>query len=771
MSPDTDAPHLQVLHAGETCRSICHAARLRLLVDAADYFAAVRSAIVRARHSVTIVGWDIDSRLELVPGGAGDGYPQPLGDFLAAVAAARPALRVRILAWDFAMLYALEREWLPAFKLGWRSGRRMHFRLDGQHPPGASHHQKLVVVDDRLAFVGGIDLTRSRWDTSAHAPHDPRRRNGTRQPYAPSHDVQVMFDGDAARAVGALAAERWRQAQVVGRHAAAQDIDDLQDTSLADAAAARAQHGSGAQDNASVPNHGGNPSNPSDSNNQDDPSNQDDPNNQDDPSDQALWPPAFAPDIEDVWLGIALTCAPHTCRTGCQQIHALYRAAIGASRKTIYIENQYFTASALADALQARLARPDAPTVAAVLPREQTGWLQSATMGTLRARLYRRLRESDSLGRLQLYAPWIEGLGDAFINVHSKLMIVDDELLVIGSANFNNRSMVLDTECDVALEAAGDARVRRAIAAMRNGLLAEHLGVTRAQVEAAFERFDGDIHRVIASLGGGARTLSTLEPSVSPGLEQWVPESAVVDPERPAVPDEVVRQFVPGRGGRPVTARLLLLGLCALFAVAMTLAWHYTPLAQFVSLTRVGEAARALAATRFGPVLVVGAYALAAIASVPVTVLIVCAGLLFGALAGSLYALAGSLLAALVSYAIGRWAGREAVRRRAGSRLNRLSKRLGRQGLAAVVVLRLLPLAPFVLVNLAAGASHIALRDYLLGTLIGMGPGIVLGTAFAQQLAAAVRHPAPGSVAMLVAIGVALVGFSVALKRFLGGRQ
>ncbi|MFP4901053.1 VTT domain-containing protein [Paraburkholderia sp. BR14261] len=724
--PRAGSPNL--LQPGQTCECVRHAARFRLLIDAADYFAALRVAIVRARRSVIIVGWDIDSRMTLVPAGAGDGFPEPLGDFLAAVVASRPLLHVRILAWDFAMLYALEREWLPAYKLGWRSGKRMDVRLDSHHPPGASHHQKMVVVDDRLAFVGGIDLARSRWDSSAHAPYEPRRSNGPRQYYGPTHDIQAMFDGEAARTVAAIANERWHMAQRVSRRAPrAQEVSPWPATEPVR---------SPASPSASV-----------------------------DP-----WPPGYAPDIEDVKLGIALTCAPHDHREGVQQIGALYRAAIDAARRTLYIENQYFTASAVGDALAQRLSQPDPPAVAAVMPREQTGWLQAATMGTLRARLYRRLRDMDRYARLRLYSPWSGDSGDISINVHSKLMIVDDTLLIVGSANLNNRSMVLDTECNVVLEAAGDQRVRAAIAAIRNALLAEHLGGDRAQVDAAFVRFEGDIHRVIGAFAGGTRGLHVLEPKVSAMLDQWVPESAVVDPEQPAVPDEVVREFVPGRGGRSITGRLMLLGLGALFAVLMTLAWHYTGLARYANLGSIGNAARALAAARFGPMLLVGAYALAAVASVPVTVLIVCAGVLFGAFAGSLYALAGSLLAALITYSIGRWAGRDAVRRHAGSRLNLLSARLGKQGVAAVVVLRILPLAPFVLVNLAAGASHIGLRDYLLGTLIGMGPGIILGATFAQQLAAAVHHPGVGSVALLVAIGAVLVALSAALQRFFGAR-
>lgn len=709
--PALDNARASLLRAGDTCACVRHANRLRILVDGAAYFAVLRAAIIRARHSVFIVGWDIDSRMQLVPGDPADGLPGPLGEFLCAVAAARPQLHVRILAWDFAMLYAMEREWLPSYKLGWRTPHHVSFRLDGRHPPGASHHQKIVVIDDCVAFVGGIDLTRSRWDTPAHTPREPLRRNGPKRFYAPTHDVQAMFDGEAAAAVGALVRQRWRHAG--GRHAQI-DIE---------------------RPNATPP------------------------GPQHDP-----WPPNEAADIENVDLGISITEPPFDGRPASQQIRALYLAAISAARGNIYIENQYFTASAIGDALAARLGERQGPAVAVVVPREQTGWLQATTMGTLRARLYRRLAQADAHHRLKMYSPWIDGLGDAFINVHSKLMTVDDELLVIGSANLNNRSMVLDSECDIVLEARGEPRVRAMIAGVRNRLLAEHLDVPLAAVDNAFA--DGaDVNRVISDLRHDGRTLAPLEPSVSPELERVVPEAALIDPETPSAPDEVVSQFVPGGNGRSLAARVLLLGALALGALAMTLAWKHTSLSQLLSLEAIGHFTRTLAASRFGPPLIVGAYALAAVASVPITVLIALAGLLFGPVAGSAYALAGTLISAIVTYCIGAWAGRDAVRQRAGTRLNRLSERMGKQGIVAVVVLRVVPLAPFMLVNLAAGASHIGLRDYLIGTVIGMGPGIVLAATFANQLVTVLRHPSVGPMLLLAAIGIALIGGSFALQR------
>jgi phospholipase D1/2 len=108
-----------------------------------------------------------------------------LGKFLNAKAERSPELQIYILCWDFAMIYAFERQFLPLFQLDWNVHRRIHLHMDNEHPIGAAHHQKIVVIDDRLAFCGGIDLTKRRWDTPEHKPHDPRRKDPDGKPYEP----------------------------------------------------------------------------------------------------------------------------------------------------------------------------------------------------------------------------------------------------------------------------------------------------------------------------------------------------------------------------------------------------------------------------------------------------------------------------------------------------------------------------------------------------------------------------------------------------------
>lgn len=700
-----------LLEVGRNCESICRADRFALLIDGSSYFPVLREALLRAQRTIFIVGWDIDSRMRLAPEGANDGLPDPLGDFLQSLSAIRRRLRVYILAWDFAMIYAFEREWMPVYQTGWRSHRGIVFRQDGTHPRGASHHQKLVVVDDRLAFVGGLDLTRSRWDTPAHLPSDERRRDANGLPYGPFHDVQAMFDGDAAAAIGALARDRWQR-------------------SCGKRIAVRAHR---AVDRDADP-----------------------------------WPPSADVELRDVMVGISLTEPPYRSRNAVQHIRTLTADLIRTARQDIYFENQYFTAGIVREALCPRLAQKDAPDVAAVVPRMQSGWLQEATMGVLRARLHRALAEADSNGRYRMYCPHIEGLGNGCLNVHSKVTIVDDTVLTVGSANLNNRSMVLDTECNVTIDANGDPRIREAIAQWRNRLLAEHLDVPEDDVARAFasgRRLNAVIDTLMRDDG---RSLRPFTPVITADLDALVPLNAWLDPEQPIEPDALVREFVPQGRHKSLTARFLVLGAFVFILAALAVAWRFTAIGHHLNLAELAALIRRIDALPFAPVIVLTGYVVAAVVSVPITLLIAATGLVFGAWPGIGYALGGTLLSAVATYGIGYLLGRDVVRRLAGSRANRLSERIGKRGIVTVVVLRLLPIAPFTIVNLVAGASHIRLRDYLIGSIVGMVPGILLTVTFAHQLLRAIRHPGVGSVATMVAIGLALVGVSVVLQRWLG---
>ncbi|MGE5339188.1 MAG: VTT domain-containing protein [Gemmatimonadota bacterium] len=682
---------------------------MSFIIDGADYFAAFRAAARRARHSIAIVGWDVDSRIRLVPDGAGDGLPESLGEFLRALLRRARGLQVYVLDWDFAMLVAEGREPRPVYAAGWRTQRRLHFHLDSTHPLGASHHQKIVVIDDALAFVGGFDLTHCRWDTSEHTVGDPRRRHPEGKPCMPFHDLMMAVDGSAAAALGGVVRERWRRAtgRSIGvRHAAA---------------------------------------------------------------DPDLWPEALPVDLHDARVAIARTEPAYRQWPEVQEIKQLYLDGIAAARHHLYLENQYFSAAAVAGALERRLMEPQGPDVVLVSRCRDTGWLEESTMGVLRARLHRRLREADRHGHYSGFYPVVPGLGDEYVNVHSKLLIADDELVTIGSANFNNRSMGFDTECNLAIEAAGDERVRAAIRKLRHRLLAEHLGTDAAAVARA-ERRNGGLLAVIAGLRGGDRSLVVLEPEVSAALDAIIPPGEYVDPERPVALERLVAELVPAEASAPLTRRLVTVGLLLVAFVALAAAWRWTPLGDWLDLARLVEEVSGLRQQPLAPAIVLLGYVVAGFLVVPVTVLIAATVFVFGPWLGSFYALAGASLSALATYGAGRALGRDIVRSLAGPRLNRLSRMLGERGILAMATVRLLPLAPYSIVNLVAGATQIRTRDFLAGTMIGLSPGIAGIALFTDRIVAAIRSPGKLTLGALAVVAMSVVLVGLILRRWLARR-
>lgn len=210
-SADRGGARDTLFRPGRNCWQVARANRVGLLVEGAGYFPAFAQAALEARHSILISAWEIHSRTHLHHGIRR--VPEELGEFLNFLVRRRRSLHVRILAWDYPLVFAKDREITFPYAIGWKPHRRVHICYDGKVPTGAAHHQKLVVVDGAIGFCGGLDLTRSRWDTSEHRPQDPRRINpGEDEIYAPFHDMMMLVDGEAARALESILRARWQLA-------------------------------------------------------------------------------------------------------------------------------------------------------------------------------------------------------------------------------------------------------------------------------------------------------------------------------------------------------------------------------------------------------------------------------------------------------------------------------------------------------------------------------------------------------------------------------
>jgi phosphatidylserine/phosphatidylglycerophosphate/cardiolipin synthase-like enzyme/uncharacterized membrane protein YdjX (TVP38/TMEM64 family) len=693
---------------GANCWRTTTAAQAAFLVDGEAYFAAFHEALGRARHQVLVLAWDIDSQVALLRGERASGHPcVSLVERLSEVLDAEPGLRIYLLDWDFSVIYTFEREWVPVFRLPWRRRRRLAFESDGELPAGASHHQKVVVIDDAVAFSGGLDLTHSRWDTSEHRPSHPERRRNDGMPYGPFHDVQALIAGETAAALGELARQRWHRATGT-------KIKPPPPAAWAE-----------------------------------------------------RWPAGVEPVLDDVPVAIARTIAPFAGFPGRREVVTAFLDQVRAARRYLYFESQYLTSDAVVTALCGRLQEEDGPEVVIIVPREASGWLEERTMGEGRDRSASRLRESDAHGRLRILCPMTSGRGNerSFVNVHAKVLIVDDRWIRIGSANLSNRSMMLDTECDLIFDTDGRDGAARALLAR---LLGEHSGRGTEAASRALAQGDGLLAAIDALLEDDGR----LEPLPEQDTGQLrSPVLGIADPERPLEPEAFIRLF--GGGGDPSFDRKagwLRLLLVLVLLAGLAIAWRTTPVSEWLSAATLTDLQRQAGEAGWMPAAAVLAFPLASLAVAPVTLLIALAAVVFGPYEGFLVSAAGVFLAAVLNYGIGAFLGRSAVRRMAGPRVNRISRRLARQGIVAVAAIRMVPVAPFTVVNVVAGASHIRLRDYLLGTLLGMGPGMAALAWLAGNAGKLAGSPDLREVSLFLAGLGLLLGAVVGLRMWLGRR-
>jgi uncharacterized membrane protein YdjX (TVP38/TMEM64 family) len=324
--------------------------------------------------------------------------------------------------------------------------------------------------------------------------------------------------------------------------------------------------------------------------------------------------------------------------------------------------------------------------------------------------------------------------------------------------------MCLDTECNLALEANGDPRIRRVIARLRARLMGEHLGVP---AETVLQVRHQSLHAAIEALcDEGRRFLEAMEPAVDPAVDAIVPDHEVLDPDGPLDPDILVADLLAAPGVRKrVLSRLGILVAGAVVLAAVALAWRYTSLNEYVTLQNLLQVGERVRAAPWAPLAVVAAYVVLGFLVVPLTAMIAVTAALYSPWVAVPLSLAGALASGAATFAVGRVLTRGTVRGIAGPRMSALSRRLRKRGLLAVLLVRLLPVAPYTIVNLVAGASRIRWRDFLIGTALGLLPGLVLTSAFVDRAIAAVVSPSPQTLATLVIVVAAIVALAVALRR------
>jgi phosphatidylserine/phosphatidylglycerophosphate/cardiolipin synthase-like enzyme/membrane protein DedA with SNARE-associated domain len=678
------------LHEGQNCWRRSHIRDGGFILSGQDFFRAFRQALLQAERYVYILAWDISESIELARvEGFDDGYPLTMNEFIFSVLDARPELEIYILLWDYSMVYLAEREWLPFTKWREKGHPQLHLETDDAIDIGASHHQKVIVVDDALAFCGGFDLSTWRWDTTEHHPDDPRRTTPNGESYQPYHDVQVVCTGEVAKDLGDLCAQRWLRG--TGNELPRRD---------------------------SLP-------------------------------ENVPWPASVTRDLKDTEVGIALTYSSYKEYQAAFQIRALYLDIIRSAEHYIYIENQYLSSHEMTNALITRLKDKEGPEIVIILTRE-AGWAEESTLGVLRDRLLEKLVKADRYGRFSVFYPFVEDESGqrTQVYVHAKLLIADDRMIIAGSANLSNRSMKVDSEVDLILTFQNAAEEVRHLL---HRLLAIHFNCSEDVVIRSRDN-ERSLCSMIEELGNGRlHRLRKLEAGTSSFVLRKLADTQLLDPDEPLSPASWMREVIQDNqekkkktkkegGDKPKRLRYLKWSLILLVGVLTV--WLLNTLWGGVLDKEV--IAGYLEGFRNSPLIVpiiTVIFLVSGLITAPLNVLLVASTVAIGPWITLGCGLSGSLLSAAIAFWAGKRFGKPLLQKMTGEKLEKLSQKLARRGVLSIALIRLVPVAPFVVVNLVAGFSKIRFSPFFFGSILGMVPGMSAVVWITEQVQSAVAKP------------------------------
>jgi phosphatidylserine/phosphatidylglycerophosphate/cardiolipin synthase-like enzyme len=473
----------------EPGRNAWRTARARasgVIIDAADYYYDFYEAARQAKRYVLMSGWQFDTGVELLRGtDAPPGAEVHFLKFLVGLCRQNPELDIYILAWNFHPVLLGEREWLQRLRFSFGTSKRIHFRFDDCPIPGGSHHQKFVVVDGAVAFLGGIDVCEARWDDRRHCgKNDVRLSRG--RPQKPYHDVQAYVAGDdAVKALEALFTERWERCTSGGK------------LSLPEVSRA------------------------------------------------PILVPRVSVEMGEANVAFSRT-DPRSADDITREVEHLFVDAIERAERLIYIETQYFSSRKVYEALRDRMravGRPK-PEIVIVVNERAEAPKEELAVGLRQAQNVECLRKvAAATGtRLGMYYSICDKATDQFrcTYIHSKVISVDDRFLTVGSANVTNRSMALDSELHISWEVPEheihESELGRAIRSVRVELLRDHAGLSEAgdlETVGALEGVVAFLDAVTQRRDTRLQTLGPPSPAEQLALEVVNPRNLPFDPEMP----------------------------------------------------------------------------------------------------------------------------------------------------------------------------------------------------------------------------------------------
>ncbi|PZP53832.1 MAG: phospholipase [Micavibrio aeruginosavorus] len=600
--------------------------------------------------------------------------------------------------------FAKEREPLAGLRWGSLKSNNLHYCIDGVLPLGSCHHQKIAVIDDEVGYCGGMDIALARWDFREHHPVNKERKDPKGlldphhvEPFAPYHDLMMVTAGNSARALAELFRDRWNLA-----------CDDK----IFPLSSEKAQ---------GLP---------------------------------TAWPDSDPPDFENVDIAIARTLPPVKRQPRREEIFPAYLAEISKAEKFIYIENQFLVQIDIARALNKRLREKPELRVLAISCDLPKGIMERKSMWAPRLK-FREIIESGGVAdRVALVHPVSRENGkEDPVRIHSKLMIIDDKFLHLGSANINNRSMGFDTECDQIL-IGQDQKSRKKISDVRTDLIREHSGREALEIGRLVDSF-APINDFLEEVPTSRQHFKRINDEAF-RKESFVQFAKMIaDPRRPLISADITiplsRKHFGKHFSKPwVWLFLALLTLAAVSGIAFA---NNGP--DWLSLKNITGWLSALDNSAYTIPIILGLFVISSLIMFPITILIAATSAALGPLAGFLLSITGTLLSACIGYGIGRKLGFSKIIDVFGKKTETLRNQLNKRGTSSVAVIRMLPILPFGLMNMLFGINAIPFRSYLAGTFLGILPGTITLAFLGSSLFKVISSPSPQNIIFLF-IGVAV---------------
>jgi phosphatidylserine/phosphatidylglycerophosphate/cardiolipin synthase-like enzyme/uncharacterized membrane protein YdjX (TVP38/TMEM64 family) len=684
--------------------SFCHSTssenKGRFLIDGSAYFSSLLESLPKAESCIYILGWDIHSRMLLNP----KDKRSELLRVLESCLERKKNLRIYILCWDYTPLFVQDRETFQAIKLGWGSHSRLFFYFDDQHPIGACRHEKIVVIDDRLAYCGGIDLTDERWDESSHLPRHGERKNVDGETYNPFHDVQLEVQGPCAKALGRFFRERWH-------YTTGQEILKPSDKS------------------------------------------------------QSFYFDKKEMDFQGSVIGLCQTLPRFKNQKPLFEIEKLTCDWIRRAKEYIYLENQFFTSHRVQKELQASLEKEEGPEIVLVSQKKAFGWLEEQTMGIRREKVLKALIESDKHRRFMAVYPEDHRFKPGgSVKIHSKLMMVDDRWIKIGSSNLNNRSLGLDSECDLALQ------VSRAEAKkLKISLLADHSGRARSEVKALLDKNPSLVQAVKSLRSGEPKFLQKISVNqFEEKLVDAISDLSITDPDSPLSFESYIDRYMiekDQKGQNPLLKKEIRTILFTVFLCFLSVWIWFAFDRPFVTSWANIEAIFVEWRNRPGAFLMAALLCLILfLVFIPLNVVAILVASLFGVFESIFILLSSAMGSAALYWGVGYSMGGDFFERLVTKRYKAIARVRKTSSWVGVFLLRLLPIAPYSLFNLIAGAFKVSFKGFMIGTLLGILPGLLSIILLQKSLIRFVKTQSLSSFLLLLGVLVVIFAFILLIR-------